>query len=115
VLVPRWRARTLGRSRTERPAPLIGARAVTAFERHFSINELAKFWGFSVGAVRALFRDRSDVLRIGHGETRTKRAYLTLRIPESIAQRVYAELRQKRAATMRPAAQHRATKAKVAA
>ena len=69
---------------------------MSALEPHFSIKEVAVLWKLSPGVVRAIFRDRQDVLRIGHGETRSKRGYTTLRIPQSIVERVYAELRLKK-------------------
>jgi len=68
---------------------------MAALERHFSVQEVAEMWNLSPSAVRSLFRDRSDVLRIGHGESRFRRSYLTLRIPESTLQRVHSELRAK--------------------
>ena len=67
---------------------------MSASEKHFSIKEIAELWRLSRGAVRTLFHKRSDVLRIGHGETRYKRGYITLRIPESVVQRVYDELKR---------------------
>jgi hypothetical protein len=53
-------------------------------------------WLLSTGVVRSLFRDRADVIRVGHGESLHKRAYITLRIPESVMQRVYADLQKKK-------------------
>jgi hypothetical protein len=68
---------------------------MSALERHLSINEIAELWGLSPGVVRALFKDRGDVIRIGSGETRFRRGYLTLRVPESVVERVHAELRSR--------------------
>ena len=69
---------------------------MSALEKHYTANEVAKLWGISAGVVRALFRDRADVLKIGHGERMRKRAYVSLRIPESVVQRVHEELRAKK-------------------
>jgi len=69
---------------------------VSALEKHFSINELVDLWGLSPGVIRGLFCDRADVIRVGHGERMHKRAYFTLRIPESVVQRVHSELREKK-------------------
>ena len=64
-------------------------------EKYFSIDEIAELWNLSHGTVRALFRDRAGVLKIGHGERLKKRGYVTLRIPASVVQQVHAELRGK--------------------
>lgn len=64
-----------------------------AFEKHYTVTEIAELWHFSPDTVRARFRSRPGVLKIGTGETRHKRAYISLRIPESILQQVHAELR----------------------
>ena len=69
---------------------------MSALERHYSIKEVAEIWGLSAGAVRRIFQDRADVLRIGHGEKLKRRAYFTLRIPESVVEKVHAELRGRR-------------------
>lgn len=60
------------------------------FERHFSTRTLAEIWGFSEDTVARWFEDEPGVLK--HGETNTKRGKrrkLYLRIPESVALRVY--------------------------
>jgi hypothetical protein len=64
-----------------------------AFERHMTINELAKLWCVSVRTLRRWFRDEPGVLKWGKETTRrgAKRNYVSLRIPESVARRVYAQ------------------------
>lgn len=62
-------------------------------ERHFTPEELGKVWHFSGKFVRDLFYDEPGVLKIDRPETRTKRSYTTLRIPESIATKVHQRLR----------------------
>jgi hypothetical protein len=69
---------------------------MSALEHHFSIPEIAQLWNLSPGAVRNIFRDRGDVIHLGNGETRKKRGYLTLRIPESVVVRVHDELKKRR-------------------
>jgi hypothetical protein len=59
-------------------------------EKHFSVHELAALWGFSRGVVRRWFMDEPGVLREGSSFRRGKRGYVTLRIPRSVAERVYA-------------------------
>lgn len=61
-------------------------------ERYFSPSELAEIWGVSVQTIRDLFREEEGVLKFGSNGTRTKRARKTLRIPESVADRVHARL-----------------------
>ena len=49
------------------------------------MNELAVLWNLSKQTIRRLFQDEPDVVRIGENDVRRKRAYVTLRIPESVA------------------------------
>ena len=65
---------------------------MSAQELHYSVVQLAKLWNLTPVVVRNLFRDRTDVFKIGHSESISKRGYVTLRIPYSVAHRVYAEL-----------------------
>jgi hypothetical protein len=69
---------------------------MSALERHLSIPEISELWNLSPGAVRKIFRDRGDVLHLGTSETRSKRGYLTLRVPESVVVRVHDELKKRR-------------------
>ena len=61
-------------------------------ERHFSVQTLAELWGLSTDAIRDLFENEPGVLTIGARTSGRKRRYVTLRIPESIAARVYRRL-----------------------
>lgn len=63
-----------------------------SLERHCSVGELSKLWGFSENTIRRLFRKEPGVLKIAHEETRQKRRYTTMRIPERVAQRVHRRL-----------------------
>jgi hypothetical protein len=60
-------------------------------ERHFSVAELASRWGLSEDTVRRLFLDEPGVIVI-HRPRRRTRTYKTLRIPESVAQKIYERL-----------------------
>jgi len=60
-----------------------------AFERHYTVKELALLWHLGVDTVRAMFENEPGVLRVDRPETVHKRAYCTMRIPESVARRVY--------------------------
>jgi len=65
-----------------------------ASERHYSVQELAVLWNLSERTVRRLFEDEPGVIEIGSTESRFTRAYVTRRIPESVAQRVHRRLRR---------------------
>ncbi len=62
------------------------ASSTPAFEKHFSVQELAGIWGVSERTIRRMFADEPGVVSWGRDESRSKRAYKTLRIPESVAQ-----------------------------
>ena len=64
-----------------------------AFEKHFTVQELASLWNLSEMTIRRMFAGEPGVVSWGRNETRSKRAYKTLRIPESVAQRVYRRLK----------------------
>jgi hypothetical protein len=59
------------------------------FERHYTPKELAQLWHLDESTVRRLFQDEPGVLKIGETGRRSKRDYVTLRIPESTAARFY--------------------------
>jgi hypothetical protein len=61
----------------------------TAFERHYSANEIAKLWKLSVDSVRRIFEREPGVLLVGDSNPRGKRRYRTLRIPESVVEQVH--------------------------
>ncbi len=65
-------------------------------ERHYAVVEIAEIWHLSTDKVRDLFEDEPGVLAIGRSNPR-KRRYLTLRIPESVVERVYLRLSSKAA------------------
>jgi len=61
-------------------------------ERCFSPEQLAKLWVLSTDTVRRIFEHESGVLVIEKPRIYGKRHYRTLRIPESVAERVYHRL-----------------------
>jgi hypothetical protein len=61
-------------------------------EKHYEPSELADLWGVSAETIRSIFRDEPGVLKIGKTGARYKRGYITLRIPESVAERVHTRL-----------------------
>ena len=65
-----------------------------ALERHYSVNEIAKSWGLSGNTIRRMFENEPGVIEWGSAESRFARGYRTLRIPESVMQRVHRRLRK---------------------
>jgi hypothetical protein len=61
-------------------------------ERHYSVSEIGEIWNLSRDAVRKIFKDEPGVMKIGDDGSRSKRGYHTLRIPESVMERVYRRL-----------------------
>ena len=60
-----------------------------ALERHFTVPEVARRWGMSEKSIRRFFANEPGVLKWGSPETRKKRGYCNLRIPESVLIRVH--------------------------
>lgn len=63
-----------------------------AFQKHDSVIELSGLWGFSQKTTRRLFADEPGIIKIAHEETRQKRGYTSVRIPEYAAKRVHHRL-----------------------
>ena len=71
-------------------APLLSCSTFT--ERHYTVAEIAARWNLSVDAVRRIFQNEPGVLVLGDQPSRSKRRYTTLRIPESVLERVHRRL-----------------------
>jgi hypothetical protein len=65
-----------------------------AFERHYSVADLVTLWGLSEKTIRRIFVGEPGVLEWGHDEERFKRGYKTMRIPQSVVQRVHRRMRK---------------------
>ena len=63
-------------------------------ERHYSIDEISTLWGLSHKTIRRIFQNEPGVVELGTEESRSKRAYVTRRIPESVMRRVHRRLRK---------------------
>lgn len=63
-----------------------------ATERHYTIAEIAEIWNLSYDSVRKLFMREPGVLVLGHCSSRSKQGYTTLRIPQSVMERVHRRL-----------------------
>ena len=67
-------------------------------ERHYAVTEIAELWNLSADKVRDLFQNEPGVLVIGERSPRRKRRYVTLRIPQSVLERVHSRLSSKMSA-----------------
>jgi hypothetical protein len=68
---------------------------VVPAERHYAVAEVAEMWNLSPDKVREIFEHEPGVLVIGDQRPRHKRRYLTLRIPQTVLQRVHSRLTAK--------------------
>jgi hypothetical protein len=68
---------------------------VVPAERHYAVIEVAELWNLSPDKVRDIFEHEPGVLVIGDRNPRHKRRYLTLRIPQTVLQRVHNRLAAK--------------------
>jgi hypothetical protein len=59
-------------------------------ERHYSPAELGELWNLSADTVRRMFEDEPGVLVFENPVRSSSRRFRTLRIPESVAERVYS-------------------------
>jgi hypothetical protein len=62
------------------------------FERHFSPAELAETWSLSEDTIRRMFERESGVLIFENPSRNPNRRRRTIRIPQSVAVRVYQKL-----------------------
>ena len=61
-------------------------------ERHYTPAEIAHLWHLSPDKVRRIFQDEPGVLIFEDKSTFFRRRYRTLRIPESVLERVTRRL-----------------------
>ena len=61
-------------------------------EKHYAPDELAELWAVSTETIRSIFRNEPGVLKIGNTGSRHRRGYITLRIPQDVAERVHKRL-----------------------
>jgi hypothetical protein len=69
--------------------PTLDGSGASFAERHYSVAEVAAMWNLSQDAVRRIFQNEPGVLILGDPGAVYKRKYITLRIPESVLQRVH--------------------------
>jgi hypothetical protein len=69
--------------------PPVGSRL---FEHHFSPAELAEMWNLSEDTIRRMFENESGVMIFENPSRNPARRRRTLRIPQSVAERVHCRL-----------------------
>lgn len=65
---------------------------MSAFERHYTVKEVAKMWSVSSKTVIRKFGKHPEVLKLGAAERMHKRKRIVLRIPESVVRRLWSQL-----------------------
>jgi hypothetical protein len=69
-------------------------------EKHFHPEELAESWGLHASTIRRMFEKEPGVLLIGEPSRRVgralRRSYFTMRIPESVVDRVQQRLAERK-------------------
>ena len=67
--------------------------SVVSVERHYSPAEIGEIWKLSADCIRHIFENEPGVLVIGNLiSCRGKRSYTTLRIPQSVLDRVHKRM-----------------------
>jgi len=61
-------------------------------ERHYTPAEVAAMWNLRTDSVRRIFGDEVGVVVLTNKNRQDKRAYRSLRIPQSVAARVHRKL-----------------------
>jgi hypothetical protein len=79
------------------PAPETALPPAAPFivEPVYTAQELAAAWKLSDDTIRALFLDEPGVIVIQAPKKRGTRVYRTVRVPESVARRVWTRLQQR--------------------
>lgn len=65
--------------------------SLPGLEPLFEPAQVAAYLSLDVSTVRRLFIDRPGVVRIGRTEARSKRSYVTIRVPLSVLRRFVQE------------------------
>jgi hypothetical protein len=68
------------------------ADSISSTERHYAVQDVAELWKLSKTMIRDLFRNEPGVLKAERPGTRFKRVYVTLRIPQSVLDRVHRRM-----------------------
>jgi hypothetical protein len=63
-------------------------------ERHYAPSEVAELWHLNVETIRRMFQDEPGVVVIQGPPKKGKRPYKTIRIPQSVLERVHRRLQR---------------------
>jgi hypothetical protein len=63
-------------------------------ERHYAPSEVADLWKFNVETIRRLFQDEPGVMMLQAPVKKGRRPYKTIRIPQSVLERVHKRLQR---------------------
>ena len=63
-------------------------------ERHYRPSEVAELWKFNVETIRRLFQDELGILVLQSPVKKGRRRYKTIRIPQSVLERVHKRLQR---------------------
>lgn len=86
----------LGEMSTAPKLATVGQTDSRLFERHFTPSELGELWNLSEATIRRAFESEPGVLIFENPARNPNRRRRTLRIPESVALRVYERLGTRR-------------------
>ena len=70
------------------------AEGSTPTERHYTTTDIAELWHLSVEKIRQLFQDEPGVIVFATPAKRGIRPYKTIRIPQSVLERVHQRLQR---------------------
>lgn len=65
-----------------------------AEERHYAPSEVAELWHLNVETIRGIFQNESGILVLHAPTQKGKRSYKTIRIPQSVLERVHKRLQR---------------------
>ena len=65
-----------------------------AVERHYTPAEVAELWNLDVETIRRIFQDEPGVVVLQAPVKKGKRPYKTIRIPQSVLERVHRRLQR---------------------
>ena len=68
--------------------------AINPVERHYTAAEVAGLWKFDVETIRRIFQNEPGVIVLQAPARSGKRPYKTIRIPESVLDRVHRRMQR---------------------
>jgi hypothetical protein len=75
-------------------SPAYSVASLVSVERHYSPAMVAELWHLDVETVRRIFQDQPGVVVLQAPAKKGRRPYKTLRIPESVLDRVHKRLQR---------------------